>query len=62
MTHHALDRLGPDAETSELVDELKTLIARAGLAYPPPHHFTAVTAAVRLARAKGYLTPSRRKD
>jgi hypothetical protein len=57
MVHHVLDRVGADADPSEIIDGLKWDIARARLSYPPPHHFTAVVEAVRLARLKGYLTP-----
>jgi hypothetical protein len=57
MMHYVLDRLGPDALSSDLIDELKWEIARAHLSAPPPDHFAAVVDAVQLARAKGYLTP-----
>ena len=60
MTHHVLDRIGTDADVSDIVAELKTALAHARLAYPPPDHFAAVADAVRLARAKGYLTPRRK--
>ena len=61
LTHYVLDRLGPDAPASDIIDELKWEIARARLSYPPPEHFAAVVDAVQLARAKGYLTPRGRR-
>jgi hypothetical protein len=61
MTHHVLDRLGPDAQPSDIVAELKCDVARAGFSYPPPDHFTAVAEAVAYARAKGYRTPTTRR-
>jgi hypothetical protein len=57
MTHYVLDRLGTEAPPSDVIDELKWDVARAGFDYPPPEHFAAVADAVRLARAKGYCTP-----
>jgi hypothetical protein len=60
MTHHVLDALGENAAVSDVIDELKWMVARSGLAYPPPDHFAAVTDAVQLARAKGYGTPCAR--
>ena len=59
MAHHILDRLGPSATLSDIIDELKWEIARASLAYPPPHELAGVAEAVVLARAKGYRTPTR---
>jgi hypothetical protein len=57
LTHYVLDRLGPDAAPSDVIDELKWDVARAGLDYPPSEQFAAVADAVLLARAKGYRTP-----
>jgi hypothetical protein len=59
MTHHVLDRLGPDAPASDIIDELKWDLARAGLDYPPSEQLAAVADAVPLARSKGYRTPTR---
>ena len=60
MVHHVLDRLGPDADPSAVIDALKWDLARAQLPSPPPHHFEALFEAVTMARAKGYRTPRRR--
>ena len=57
MMRHVLDRLGPDAPASDLIDELKWEIARARLSYPPPEKLVGVVDAALIARSKGYFTP-----
>ena len=61
MAHYALDTIGDNAGPSDVMDELKWMIARARLSYPPPHWLSAVAEAVLCARAKGYRTPRTRQ-